>query len=66
MTDADSICQPAGPKTAVGSGIMCGILLGCFEGEQMELEVIMLNTYSKRLQWDRDGSSYAEIHGRIK
>lgn len=28
-----SNCLLAGPKTAVGSGIMCGILLGCFEGE---------------------------------
>ncbi|PWN45894.1 putative TIM17-mitochondrial inner membrane import translocase subunit [Ceraceosorus guamensis] len=27
-----SLAIRAGPKTAVGSGIMCGILLGCFEG----------------------------------
>lgn len=27
-----SLAIRAGPKTALGSGIMCGILLGCFEG----------------------------------
>ncbi|CAO1613083.1 unnamed protein product [Jaminaea pallidilutea] len=27
-----SLAIRSGPKTALGSGIMCGILLGCFEG----------------------------------
>lgn len=27
-----SLAIRSGPKTAIGSGIMCGILLGCFEG----------------------------------
>lgn len=28
-----SLAIRSGPKTALGSGIMCGILLGCFEGQ---------------------------------
>ncbi|PWN18282.1 putative TIM17-mitochondrial inner membrane import translocase subunit [Microstroma glucosiphilum] len=36
-----SLAIRSGPKTAIGSGIMCGILLGCFEGVGVLVQRLM-------------------------
>lgn len=36
-----SLAVRSGPKAIVGSGIMCGILLGCFEGVGVLVQRLM-------------------------